>query len=179
MSLTLIAIAAVDVPFELAQHRKQLKMTKQEVKDEMKDTEGKPEVKSRIRRLQQEMAQRRMMGDVPDADVVITNPDHYSVAIRYREAQDGVPVVLAKGADQIALKIREIAVEHGVEIVRTPPLARALFHTAEVGDDIPSDLYLAVAQVLAYVFQLRQFRAGAAERPPLLQDIELPEGYDY
>lgn len=165
LSCSMIIVAAIDVPFQIYSHQKKLKMTKQEVKDEFKDTEGKPEVKSRIRRLQMEMSQRRMMQDVPTADVVITNPTHYSVALKYDAKSMGAPVVVAKGADEIALKIAAIAREHKVEVMQSPPLTRAIYHSTEIGGEIPGGLYVAVAQVLAYLYQLRQFRRGQGERP--------------
>lgn len=160
-----IIIAAIDVPFQIFDHQKKLRMTKQEVKDEFKDTEGKPEVKGRIRQLQREMAQRRMMEDVPGADVVITNPTHYAVAMKYDQKTMAAPVVVAKGSDETAFKIMEIAREHKVELMRTPPLTRAVYHNTKVGEEIPDGLYMAIAQVLAYVFQLRQFRKGRGEKP--------------
>ncbi len=174
LSCTMIVIAAVDVPFQIYEHVKSLKMTKQEVKDEFKDTEGKPEVKQKIRQLQMEMAQRRMMQDVPNADVVITNPTHFSVALRYDPEKDGAPILLAKGHDQTALKIREIAKAHNIEQVAAPPLARSIYHHAEIGQEIPSGLYLAVAQVLAYVFQLKQFRRRVSPRPKM-PDFPIPD----
>lgn len=174
LSCTMIVIAAVDVPFQIYEHVKSLKMTKQEVKDEYKDTEGKPEVKQKIRQLQMQMAQRRMMQDVPQADVVITNPTHFSVALRYDPEKDGAPILLAKGHDHMALKIREIAKAHGIEQIAAPPLARSVYHHAEVGQEIPSGLYLAVAQVLAYVFQLKQFRRRVAPRPKM-PDFPIPD----
>lgn len=173
LSCATIAIAAIDVPFQLYDHHKKLRMTKQEVKDEYKDTEGKPEVKGKIRQLQREMAQRRMMQDVPQADVVITNPTHYAVALQYDQNSMGAPVVVAKGADQVAFKIMEIAREHKVEVLRTPPLTRAVYHNTDVGQEIPDGLYMAIAQVLAYVFQLRQFRKGHAPKPGM-PDFPIP-----
>jgi flagellar biosynthetic protein FlhB len=160
-----IVIAAIDVPFQIYDHQKKLRMTKQEVKDEFKDTEGKPEVKGKIRQLQREMAQRRMMQEVPGADVVITNPTHYAVALKYDQNKMAAPIVVAKGSDETAFKIMEIAREHKVEILRTPPLTRAVYHNTELGGEIPDGLYMAIAQVLAYVFQLRQFRKGRGEKP--------------
>ncbi len=174
LSCTMILIALIDVPFQIYDHQKNLKMTKQQVKDEYKDTEGKPEVKGRIRQLQREMSQRRMMQDVPDADVVITNPTHYSVALRYDPKKDSAPILLAKGNDQIALKIREIAKEHDVEIVSAPPLARSVYYHSEIGEEIPAGLYMAVAQVLAYVFQLKQFRRRVSPRPSM-PDFPIPD----
>lgn len=174
LSCTMIIIVLVDVPFQIFDHHKNLKMTKQEIRDEFKDTEGKPEVKGKIRQLQREMSQRRMMQDVPDADVVITNPTHFSVALKYDPAASGAPILLAKGSDEIALKIREIAKEHGVEIVAAPPLARSVYYHSEIGEEIPSGLYMAVAQVLAYVFQLKQFKRRVSPRPTK-PDFPIPD----
>ena len=174
MAAGLLIIAAADVPFQLYQTQQKLKMTKQEVKDEYKDSEGKPEVKQRIRQLQREVSQRRMMAAVPEADVIITNPTHYAVALQYDPEKGGAaPLLLAKGTDFIALKIREIGVEHKVQILESPALARAIYYSTEIEQEIPAGLYLAVAQVLAYVFQIRQYRAGKGKRPEPLKD-ELP-----
>jgi len=174
LSAATIIIAAIDVPFQIYDHTKKLRMTKQEVKDEFKDTEGKPEVKGKIRQLQREMANRRMMQDVPSADVVITNPTHYAVALKYDQDSMGAPIVVAKGADEIAFKIMEIAREHKVELLRTPPLTRAVYHNSDVGEEIPDGLYMAIAQVLAYVFQLRQFRKGYSAKPTM-PDFPVPK----
>jgi len=167
LSCATIIIAMIDVPFQIYDHQKKLKMTMQEVKDEHKDSEGKPEVKGRIRQLQREMSQRRMMQDVPTADVVITNPTHYAVALKYDQNSMAAPMVVAKGGDELAFKIMEIARENKVEILRTPPLARAVYHNSDIGQEIPDGLYMAIAQVLAYVFQLRQFRKGHADKPTM------------
>lgn len=175
LACSLILIAAVDIPFQLWDNKQKLKMTKQEVKDEYKDSEGKPEVKSRIRQLQREMAERRMMGEVPKADVIITNPTHYAVALKYDPIATGAPVVIAKGVDFTALRIREVAAEHDVIVLESPPLARAVFYSTELDQQIPSGLYLAVAQVLAYVFQLRQYRAGQGKRPGPMPKPEIPD----
>ncbi|HGA2318442.1 TPA: flagellar biosynthesis protein FlhB [Pseudomonas putida] len=176
MAAGLLLIAAADVPYQLWQTHKKLKMTKQEIKDEYKDSEGKPEVKQRIRQLQREVSQRRMMAAVPQADVIITNPTHYAVALQYDPEKGGVaPLLVAKGTDFIALKIREIGVEHKVQILESPALARAIYYSTEVEGEIPAGLYLAVAQVLAYVFQIRQYRAGKGKRPePLKEDLPIP-----
>ena len=171
----LIIIAAIDVPFQMWSSKKKLMMTKQEVKDEHKDAEGKPEVKGRIRRLQMEMAQRRMMEKVPEADVVITNPPHFSVALKYEEQGNGAPIVVAKGSDHLALKIREIAGEHQVILLESPALARAVYYSTELDEEIPAGLYMAVAQVLAYVYQLRQFHAGKGKRPDPLNNLPIPD----
>lgn len=180
-SMVLIVVAMIDVPYQLWEHKKNLKMTLQEVKDEFKQTEGKPEVKQRIRQLQYEMSQRRMMEEVPTADVVITNPTHFSVALRYDPQTGDAPVVVAKGADEIAMHIRKIANAHDVPLFEAPPLARALFHNVQIGDPIPAALYTAVAQVLAYIFQLRDAAAYSGETPqrpdPLVPD-ELWRGRD-
>ncbi|MDG1580321.1 flagellar biosynthesis protein FlhB [Pseudomonas sp. GOM6] len=170
----LILIAAVDVPFQLWDTKQKLMMTKQEVRDEYKDSEGKPEVKSKIRQLQRQMAERRMMQQVPEADVVITNPTHFAVALKYDPAKGNAPVLLAKGGDFLALKIREIAQEHQVTLLESPGLARAVYYSTEVDQEIPAGLYLAVAQVLAYVYQLKQFRAGKGKRPGPLPDLPIP-----
>ena len=181
LSLSMIAISLVDVPFVLYDYTEKLKMTLQEVKDEMKNTEGKPEVKGRIRQLQREISQRQMMKDVPTADVVITNPTHYSVALKYDPSRGEAPVMIAKGADFVAFKIREVAKENEVPILSSPALARALYFSTEIGDEIPAGLFKAVAQVLAYVFQLRSYRNRAAEAPTLPNNdsMEIPEEYRF
>jgi flagellar biosynthetic protein FlhB len=173
ISASLILISLLDVPFQLYDYSKKMKMTLQEVKDEMKNTEGKPEVKGRIRQLQREIAQRQMMGKVPEADVVITNPTHYAVALKYDPASGQAPVVLAKGVDFVALKIRELAQEHEVPMLSAPPLARALYQHTELGQEIPAGLFKAVAQVLAYVYQLRSYRKRESEAPAQVRDDDL------
>ncbi len=175
----LILIAAVDVPYQIWEHTRQLKMTFQEVKDENKDTEGNPDVRGRLRRLQREMAQRRMMAEVPKADVVVTNPEHFAVALQYDPDAMGAPKVIAKGADLIAMQIRTIAREHEVPVMEAPPLARALYHTTEIDQEIPAALYLAVAQVLAYVFQLRRAGGKAEERPAFVKDLPIPDDMQF
>ncbi|MBF8775855.1 flagellar biosynthesis protein FlhB [Pseudomonas fulva] len=176
MSAGLLLIAAADAPFQLWQTHKKMKMTKQEVRDEYKDSEGKPEVKQRIRQLQREVSQRRMMAAVPQADVIITNPTHYAVALQYDpENGNSAPLLLAKGSDFMALKIREIGAEHKIQILESAALARAIYYSTEVEHEIPAGLYLAVAQVLAYVFQIRQYHAGKGKRPdPLKTDLPIP-----
>lgn len=173
ISCSLLIVVAIDIPFQIWQHANQLKMTKQEVKDEYKETEGKPEVKGRIRMLQREAAQRRMMSEVPQADVIVTNPEHFSVALRYKQDSDRAPIVVAKGTDHMALKIREVAREHDIYVIPAPPLARALYHSTELEQEIPDGLFTAVAQVLAYVFQLKQYRKRGGQRPNL-KASELP-----
>jgi flagellar biosynthetic protein FlhB len=176
LSAVLILIALVDVPFQLWDHARQLRMTRQEVRDELKETDGRPEVKSRIRSMQREMAQRRMMEEVPKADVVIVNPTHVAVALRF-DRNMSAPRVVAKGADLIAARIRGIAQGHDVAVFSAPPLARALYRSTALGQEIPEALYVAVAQVLAYVYQLRSsvHSSGPAPAPP--QDLPVPEGY--
>lgn len=179
LCMALLPIVAIDVPFQIWNHTRQLKMTLQEIKDEYKNTEGKPEVKGRIRRLQQEMANRRMMGEVPTADVVVVNPTHYSVALRYDKDKPGAaPMVVAKGLDEIALKIREIAREYEVPVISSPALARAVYHSTKLDREIPDGLFVAVAQVLAYVFQLNAWRKGQGNRPvPLKDELPIPDEY--
>lgn len=155
IATTLILVAAVDVPFQVWDHKRQMKMTRQEVREEMKDTEGRPEVRGRIRQLQREMANSRMMDEVPKADVIVTNPTHYAVALRYNQTRMAAPVVVAKGTELIAANIRRVGDEHEVPIIESPALARAIYFHTELGEAIPAGLYLAVAKVLAYVFQLK------------------------
>ncbi|EJM16622.1 flagellar biosynthetic protein FlhB [Pseudomonas sp. GM18] len=175
MACGLIIIAAVDVPVQLWESHKKLLMTKQEIRDEHKDQEGRPEVKQRIRQVQREMSQRRMMAAIPDADVVITNPTHYAVALKYDPEKGGAPMLIAKGSDFLALKIREIAVANQVQLLESPALARSIYYSTELDQEIPGGLYLAVAQVLAYVYQIRQYRAGKGKRPdPLKDDLPIP-----
>lgn len=173
---SLILIALIDVPFQIWNHNRQLRMTKQEVKDEMKETDGNPEVKGRIRKMQVELSQQRMMHDIPSADVVITNPTHYAIALRYDQAKTGAPVVVAKGADLISQQIRLVAEHNEVPILAAPPLTRAIYYSTEIGDEIPSGLYIAVAQVLAFVFQLRRYHKTGGNKPHLNpEDLPIPD----
>jgi flagellar biosynthetic protein FlhB len=175
MACGLMIIAAVDVPVQLWESHKKLLMTKQEIRDEHKDQEGRPEVKQRIRQLQRDMSQRRMMAAIPDADVVITNPTHYAVALKYDPDKSGAPMLIAKGSDFLALKIREIATANEILLLESPALARSIYYSTELEQEIPGGLYLAVAQVLAYVYQIRQYRAGKGKRPdPLKDDLPIP-----
>jgi flagellar biosynthetic protein FlhB len=162
----LAVIAAVDVPYQLWQHAKDLRMTREEVKEEYKESEGSPETRGRIREAQRALARGRMLQDVPKADVVITNPTHYAVALRYDENKNRAPIVVAKGTELLAAKIREIAAENNVPIVPAPPLARALYKSVELGREVPAALYVTVAQVLTYVYQLRAARERGAAPPP-------------
>lgn len=165
LSAALIIVAAVDIPYQIWDHTQKLKMTHQEVKDENKETQGKPEVKSKIRQLQNQLAQGRMMENVPKADVVVTNPTHYAIALRYDQGRMKAPQVVAKGTDVLATRIREIADENRIPRFEAPPLARALYHTAELEREIPAGLYLAVAQVLAYIYQLQTAQRHGGQRP--------------
>ena len=174
MACGLILIAAVDVPVQLWESHQKLLMTKQEVRDEHKDQEGRPEVKQRIRQLQRDMSQRRMMAAIPDADVIITNPTHYAVALKYDPEKGAAPMLLAKGSDFLALKIREIGEKHNILLLESPALARSIYHSTELEQEIPAGLYLAVAQVLAYVYQIRQHQAGKGKRPDPLKDLPIP-----
>lgn len=156
ISLALLILALADYLFQWWQYEKDLRMTKQEIKDEYKLTEGDPQIKGQIRQKQRQMAAMRMMQSVPEADVVITNPTHYAIALRYQDGTDSAPVVLAKGKGHLALRIREIASQHGVERVENRALAHALYASCEVGDAIPEQLYQSVAEVLAYVYRMKQ-----------------------
>jgi flagellar biosynthetic protein FlhB len=168
VSAGLLLIAGFDVPYQLWSYAKQLKMTREEVRQEAKEAEGSPEVKGHIRRMQREIANRRMMQDVPKADVIVTNPTHFAVALRYDDKKMRAPVVVAKGADVIAARIREVAGEHNVPIFEAPPLARVLYRNVEIGQEVPANVYVAVAQVLSYIFQLKtakQTGAAVPDRP--------------
>lgn len=173
----LAIVAAADVPFQLWRHADELKMSRQDVRQEMKENEGDPQIKAAIRAQQREMARRRMMAEVPKASVIVTNPTHFAVALRYDETMRA-PRVIAKGADLVAAKIRELGTQHQVPVVEAPALARAIFRHAEINDEIPAQLYTAVAEVLAYVFQLKAWREHGAPAPRPLADIAVPAGFD-
>jgi flagellar biosynthetic protein FlhB len=180
LALSIGIIAAIDAPYQTWDHNRQLKMTKQEIKDEMKNSEGSPEIKGRIRRTQYEMSQRRMMQEVSDSDVVITNPTHYSIALKYDAAVGGAPMLVAKGIDEMAIHIRTIAKEHDVEIIASPALARSLYYCADVDKEIPEELFAAVAQVLAFIFQLNEHKKGKAKKPtPIAKNLPIPEDFKY
>jgi len=175
---SMLIIAAVDAPYQSWNHHKQLMMTKQEVEDEYKNSEGNPEIKGRIRRMQIQMSRRRMMEAVPTADVVVTNPTHYAVALKYEHGKFRAPVVVAKGVEQMALYIRQIADANKVPIIESPALARSIYFTTEVEHPIPEQLFAAVAQVLAYVYQLKAYRRGKASKPKnLAKELPIPEGF--
>ena len=166
MSAGLVMIAAIDAPYQLWQYSRDLRMSREELREEHKEMEGSPESRARIRSLQQELARGRMMQDVPRASVVVTNPTHYAVALRYEDGRDGAPVVLAKGADLVAARIRELAAAHGVPLVSAPPLARVLYRHVDIGRQVPHGLFVAVAQVLTYVWQVKLARRRGVPPPP-------------
>ena len=174
LSSVLVIVVLADIPFQLWDNTKNLRMTRQEVKDEMKDSEGKPEVKAKIRTMQRDMSRRRMMEQVPKADVIITNPAHFSVAIRYDHDNMRAPVLVAKGVDWLALEIRQVANKHRIPIVAAPPLARSLYYSTEIDKEIPVGLYLAVAQVLAYVYQIQQNHSSSRQTVNLA-DLPIPD----
>ena len=176
-SAVLILVALIDVPYQLWQYKDQLMMTRQEVKDELKDSEGRPEVKGQLKRLQRQMADQRMMDAVPKADVIITNPTHYAVALSYNQDSWGAPRVVAKGQDFVAQRIREVAAEHEVPLFQAPPLARALYFMVKVGHEIPNDLYRAVAQVLAYIYQLKNLAPTAQTKPVRPRYFDVPQKF--
>ena len=174
-------IAAIDVPFQLWQYYSKLRMTKEEVRQEGKEQEGDPQMKARIRSQQRELARKRMMSEVPKADVVVTNPSHYAVALKYDSKNMGAPQVVAKGMNLIAQRMRELAAEHGVPLLEAPPLARALYRHSDIGDQIPAALYTAVAEVMAYVYQLNQYisSGGKGAMPPAVpKDLPVPAEMD-
>lgn len=174
----MLIIVAVDVPFQLWEHNKKLRMTKEEVRQEAKETEGDPQVKARVRSMQREMARRRMMAEIPTADVVVTNPTHFSVALKYSENKMRAPIVVAKGSHLMAAKIKEIAKEHKVPILEAPPLARALHKHCDLGQAIPEALFTAVAEVLAYVYQLRRYQKLGGVCPQEPEELPVPKELD-
>ena len=178
VSGAIIFIVVLDLPYQLWSYTSKLKMTKEELRQEAKESEGDPHIKARIRAQQREMARHRMMAAVPTADVVVTNPTHYAVALKYSEGKMGAPRVVAKGADAVAAHIRELAAENKVPLLEAPPLARALFRHTELGDEIPATLYAAVAEVLAYVFQLRHFQQVGGSYPQAPTALPVPSELD-
>ncbi|MCC8379894.1 flagellar biosynthesis protein FlhB [Xenorhabdus sp. PB30.3] len=175
----LIPMVAFDVLYQIRSHLKKLRMTRQEIKDEFKEQEGDPHVKARIRQQQRAAARKRMMADVPKADVIVTNPTHYAVALRYDSNKMGAPKVLAKGAGLIALRIKEIGAENRIPLLEAPPLARALFRHAEVGGFIPAALYAAVAEVLAWVYQLKRWKREGGLKPKTPENLPVPPALDF
>jgi len=176
MGIALVVV--VDVPFQLWQYYNKLKMTKEEVRKESKEQEGDPQLKGRIRNMQRQMARKRMMAEVPKADVVVTNPSHYAVALKYDSERMGAPRVVAKGMGLLAARIRDLARENGVPLLEAPPLARALYRHAEPGDEVPATLYTAVAEVMAYIYHLNQFVKQGGLPPQAPTDIAVPAGMD-
>lgn len=174
----MLLIVLIDVPYQLWNHARQLKMSKEELRKESKEDEGDPQVKARIRSLQREAARRRMMAELPKADVVVTNPTHYAVALKYQDRSMQAPKVVAKGVNLLAARIREVAADHHIPVLEIPPLARALYHHVELEAEIPEKLYTAVAHVLAYVFQLRRYQAYGGKNPPKLPEIMVPDELD-
>jgi len=174
----LFLIVAIDAPWQLYSHYKKLRMSREDVKQEHKESEGDPHVKGRIRQQQRSMARMRMMSEVPGADVVVTNPTHYAVALKYQEGQSAAPRVVAKGSGLVAARIRQLAEESRVPLLSAPPLARALHHNVDLGGEIPAELYTAVAEVLAWVYQLRSWTPGAGLEPPRPINLFVPNGLD-
>ncbi|HEU4620518.1 MAG TPA: flagellar biosynthesis protein FlhB [Gammaproteobacteria bacterium] len=170
----LALVALVDVPYQVFAHRKRLRMSREEIKEELKESEGNPEMRARMKRLQRERAGRRMMQDVPSADVVITNPIRFAVALRYTDRPERAPRVVAKGRGPIAARIRELAEQNGVPVCAAPPLARAVYFTTEIGAEIPAALYLAVARVLAWVMQLERAHKLGRRAPDFPADLPVP-----
>jgi flagellar biosynthetic protein FlhB len=178
MVASLAVIALIDAPYQMFHYANKMKMTRQQVKDETKENMGNPQIKSRQRSMQRAIARRRMMAEVPKADVVITNPTHYAVALKYHDDSNQAPLVIAKGTDEMAKKIREVALEHKVILMEAPPLARALYTYCELGDEIPGELYTAVALVLAYVFQLRNWQTLGGYEPLPPEQVSIPPDMD-
>ncbi len=179
MGLALLLFGFIDIPYQRWEHLKELKMTKQEVKEEHKNNEGRPEVKQRVRQIQQQFARRKIDKMVPKADVVITNPTHYAVALKYDPALSEAPFVVAKGVDETAMHIQRIARQSGVEVVTSPPLTRAIYHTTAIEQAIPSQLYIAVAHILTYILQLKDFRIGKAKQPLPLPHFKIPKNLQH
>ncbi len=171
-------IALIDAPYQMYHYSKKLMMTRQDLRDEAKESDGNPEIKAKIRAQQREMSRRRMMAAVPSADVVITNPSHYAVALKYPESANHAPLVIAKGMNEVAAKIKQIATENNIVLMEAPPLARALYHHAELDEEIPTTLYTAVAQVLAYVFQLRTWKKTGGLAPMIPDFVPVPADMD-
>ncbi|MBZ5789997.1 flagellar biosynthesis protein FlhB [Burkholderia sp. D-99] len=174
----MLVVAALDVPYQIWQYNKKLRMTKEEVKREHRENEGDPHVKGRIRQQQRAIARRRMMAAVPKADVVVTNPTHFAVALQYTDGEMRAPKVVAKGVNLVAARIRELAAEHNVPLLEAPPLARALYHNVELEREIPGSLYSAVAEVLAWVYQLKRFRSEGGAFPAMPVDLAVPADLD-
>lgn len=177
LTLALMAICIIDIPFQRWSHLRKLRMTPKEMRDEMKETEGQPEVRSRLKEKQQEIAGRRMMQAVPGADVIITNPTHFAVAIRYDQNRAKAPYLVAKGVDQVALRICAVAREYNRPVIQSPVLARVVYHTTGLNQEIADELYTAVAQVLAYIKHLNDYQAGRIPARPDMPDPEVPRAF--
>ncbi|HEC05330.1 MAG TPA: flagellar biosynthesis protein FlhB [Thiolapillus brandeum] len=173
-STILLLVAGIDVPYQIWTHKKKLRMTRQDIKEEFKQTDGNPEVKGKVRALQREMAQKRMLEDVPEASVILINPTHFSVAIRYKDGQDHSPVVIAKGTDQMAFRIREVAEANSIPLFSAPPLTRALYYSTEIGQPIPTGLFVAVAKVLAYIYRINEQMASRQAPVQQPDDLDIP-----
>lgn len=178
IAATLIVVAMIDVPYQLWSHRKKMRMSKEEVKREMKESDGDPHLKARVRSMQQSMARQRMMSKVPEADVIVTNPTHYAVALRYDQNRMAAPVVVAKGLGAVAEKIKELGRENKVPLLEAPPLARALYAHVDLDREIPAPLYTAVAEVLAWAFSIKRARVEKVEVPPRPANITVPDEYE-
>lgn len=179
LAVILILFGLIDIPYQRWEHNKELKMTKQEIKEEYKQNEGSPELKQRIRQVQQQIARRQIDKTVPDADVVIVNPTHYAVAIKYDPSLSDAPFVVAKGTDDVAMHIQRIAKDNQVEVLSSPPLTRAIYHTTQLEQAIPNQLYVAVAHILTYVMQLKAFRQGSSDKPSPLPSFSIPKNLQY
>lgn len=175
---SLLLVAAIDVPYQLWSHAHKLRMSREDLRQEQKENDGDPQIKAQIRRQQQQVAKRRMMAEVPKADIIVTNPTHFAVALKYRDKEMRAPRVVAKGADLVALRIRAMAMEHNVPILEAPPLTRALFRHTQLGDEIPAALYAAAAEVLAWAYQLQRAgsEGGAVPRTP--ENLPVPQALD-
>jgi flagellar biosynthetic protein FlhB len=178
MVLSLIVVILIDVPFQLYSHAKKLRMSKDEIKREHKESEGDPQVKGRIRQQQQAMARGRMMSQVPDADVIITNPTRYAVALKYQEGQMGAPRLIAKGADAVAAKIREVGEASHIPRLEAAPLARALYQHVDLDAEVPAQLYTAVAEVMAWAYRLKHIADQGGEVPPTPNNLPVPPEMD-
>jgi flagellar biosynthesis protein FlhB len=174
----LFVVAGLDVPYQIWSYHKKLRMTKEEVKREHRENEGDPQLKGRIRAQQRAIARRRMMAKVPKADVVVTNPTHFAVALQYSDGEMRAPKVIAKGMNLVAARIRELAVENNVPLLEAPPLARALYHNVDLDREIPGQLYGAVAEVLAWVYQLRRFKSEGGVAPVAPTELDVPADLD-
>lgn len=175
---SLLLVVAVDVPYQLWSHHRKLRMSREDLRQEQKESDGDPQVKAQIRRQQQQMAKRRMMAEVPKADIIVTNPTHFAVALKYMDQEMRAPRVIAKGTDLVALRIRDLAEEHKIPILEAPPLTRALYRHTPLGHEIPVALYAAVAEVLAWAYQLQRQGSEGGALPPMPHDLPVPESLD-